>query len=55
MLDRWFLEDVKETLTNNGRVVVIDPEGKALFLKGILKNIGWVLFLTLPMNWMRLK
>ena len=38
MLDRWFIEDIKKALTLHNRMVLIDPNGKADFLKDILNG-----------------
>jgi len=46
MIDKWFLEDIKEIIGKRKRVVIIDPEESYSFLLPLLEKQGYVLIKT---------
>lgn len=58
MTDKWFLEDIKVSIAERNRFVIIDPKGNAAFLLDLLSKENYVVLKTNPdhrAEWERVK
>lgn len=46
MIEKWFLEDIKQLIKRRQRVVILDPQGQCGFLLPILESQGYTLLKT---------
>lgn len=46
MTDKWFLEDIEQSINKQNRLVILDPKGRADFLLKVLKEQDYLVFET---------